>query len=50
MDDEDLKDYSVYVFSYRTSLTSGTYSIGDATRTLKAHFDLEELWSQVRIV
>jgi hypothetical protein len=48
--DKDLNDYSIYVFSYRTSLTSGTYSIGDATRALKAHFDLEELWSQRRIV
>jgi pimeloyl-ACP methyl ester carboxylesterase len=50
IDDGDLGEYGVYVFSYRTSLTSGTYSIGDATRTLKAHFDLEELWSQDRIV
>ncbi|MEH2511709.1 pimeloyl-ACP methyl ester carboxylesterase [Nitrobacteraceae bacterium AZCC 1564] len=50
VDDGDLKEHGVYVFSYRTSLKSGSFSIGDATRTLKAHFDLENLWSQDQIV
>lgn len=49
-EDEDLKEYGVYVFSYRTSLASGTYSIGDATRTLKAELDLQDLWLQERVV
>jgi pimeloyl-ACP methyl ester carboxylesterase len=50
VDDEDLKNYGIYVFSYRTSMASGTYSIGDATRTLKAYFDLEDLWLPDRMV
>jgi len=49
-EDADLAEYGVYVFSYRTSLASGTYSIGDATRTLKAEMDLGDLWLQERIV
>ncbi|MGY8669293.1 alpha/beta hydrolase [Bradyrhizobium sp. UFLA05-109] len=50
IDDPELEGYGVYVFTYRTSLGSGTYSIGDAARTLEARFDLEKLWLQDRII
>jgi hypothetical protein len=46
----EFQDAGVFVFSYQTSLSSGTYSIGDVVDALREHFKLEGLWEQRRLV
>jgi len=46
----DLKGAGVFVFSYQTTLWSGTYSIGDAVDFLREHFNLEHLWGYRRLL
>lgn len=41
----ECQDAGVFVFSYQTSLSSGTYSIGDVVDALREHFNLEGLYS-----
>jgi hypothetical protein len=47
--DPELKDVGVFVFSYQTTLSSRTYSIGDVVDALREHFDLDGLWEQRRL-
>ena len=45
-----LRDLGISVFSYQTSLSSRTYSIGDVVDALREHFNLDGLWDQRRLV
>jgi pimeloyl-ACP methyl ester carboxylesterase len=40
----------VFVFTYESTLSSGTYSIGDVVDALREHFNLEGLWEQRRVI
>jgi pimeloyl-ACP methyl ester carboxylesterase len=46
----ELQDVGVFVFSYQTTLSSRTYSIGDVVDALREHFNLDGLWDQRRLV
>jgi hypothetical protein len=46
----ELRDIGVFVFSYRTSVSSRTYSVSDAADALREYFPLEELWQQRRLL
>src|SRR4051812_41019747 len=41
--EEQLSGIGVYVFSYETSLFSGSYSAGDAIESLHAHLELDQI-------
>jgi pimeloyl-ACP methyl ester carboxylesterase len=43
-------DLGVYVFTYRTGFFSGTFSVTDASASLKEHLDLDEVVRARRIV
>ncbi|WP_354069236.1 alpha/beta fold hydrolase [Bradyrhizobium sp. LB5.2] len=46
----DLQDAGLFVFTYQSTVTSRTYSIGDVVDALREHFNLESLWDQRRLV
>jgi pimeloyl-ACP methyl ester carboxylesterase len=45
-----LKHIGIFVFTYRTSFASRTYSIADAADALREHFSIDGLWSVPNIV
>ncbi len=49
-DDPQLAGTGVYVFTYRTGVTSGTYSVGDAAQMFYECIKIENLWQGRRIV
>lgn len=46
----DLQDAGLFVFTYQSTATSRTYSIGDVVDALREHFNLASLWGRRRIV
>src|SRR4051794_11251940 len=47
--DSKLSHIGVYVFTYRTTLLSGTFRIGNVVDSLKEHLQLDEVLSRKRI-
>ncbi|MCS3929178.1 pimeloyl-ACP methyl ester carboxylesterase [Bradyrhizobium elkanii] len=48
--DPQFQDAGIFVFSYQTTISSGTYSIGDVVDDLREHFKLNGMWDQRRVV
>lgn len=48
--DPAMSDLGVYVFTYRTSIFSGSYSLADAVDALKEHLALDEITGSTGIV
>ena len=48
--EEHLADAGIYVFSYRTTIFSGGYTIGDAVDALKAYMELDGLLTSRTLV
>jgi hypothetical protein len=48
--DPELVDLGIYVYTYQTSILSGTYSLNDVVDDLKLHLKLDNLTDSPRIV
>ncbi len=49
-DESDLDDIGIYVFSYRTGINTGLYSLSDIVDSLKEYFILDDLISSSGII
>lgn len=49
-EEEEFSSAGIYVFTYRTGLTSRTYSVSDATDALREYFSEFDIWNQEKIV
>lgn len=49
-DESELADIGIYVFSYRTGLNTGFYSLSDIVDSLREYFKLDNLVSSVGVI
>jgi hypothetical protein len=48
--ESDFQDAGIFLFTYQSTVSSRTYSIGDVVDALREHFNLEALWNRRRLV